>query len=78
MAKKVEKDVTIEELVIKFPESVKFLMDKGIKCIACGEPVWGTLEENAKEKGMDDDTIEEVVEELNEIISEKEENKEES
>ena len=68
MAKKVDKNVTIEELVIQFPESVKFLMDKGIKCIACGEPVWGTLEENAKEKGMDDQTIEQVVEELNEKI----------
>ncbi|NOY78700.1 MAG: DUF1858 domain-containing protein [Calditrichaeota bacterium] len=69
MEKKVNKDVTIEELVVKFPESVKFLMDKGIKCIACGEPVWGTLEENAKEKGFDDQSIEKVVEELNELIS---------
>ncbi len=50
MEEKVNKDVTIEELVIKYPDSVKFLMDKGIKCIACGEPVWGTLEENAKER----------------------------
>lgn len=69
MGKKVDKAVTIEELVIQFPESVKFLMDKGIKCIACGEPVWGTLEENAKEKGLDDQTIETVVDELNELIS---------
>ncbi len=69
MGKKVDKEVTIEELVIKFPESVKYLMDKGIKCIACGEPVWGTLEENAKEKGMNEQTIESVVEELNSLIS---------
>lgn len=69
MGKKVKKDVTIEDLVISYPESVKFLMDKGIKCIACGEPVWGTLEENAKEKGLDDQTIEKVVEELNNLVS---------
>ncbi|GBD92658.1 hypothetical protein BMS3Abin05_00230 [bacterium BMS3Abin05] len=69
MDKYVDKDVTIEELVAKFPESVKFLMDKGIKCIACGEPVWGTLEENAKEKGMDDQIIRNMVEELNDLIS---------
>jgi len=69
MGKKVDKDVTIEELVIQFPKSVKFLMDKGIKCIACGEPVWGTLEENAKEKGMNEQTIETIVEELNDLIS---------
>ncbi len=77
MEEKVNKDVTIEELVIKYPDSVKFLMDKGIKCIACGEPVWGTLEENAKEKGMDDESIEQVVEELNEKIVKKAHKKEE-
>ncbi|HYX06756.1 MAG TPA: DUF1858 domain-containing protein [Bacteroidales bacterium] len=62
---KIEKDITIEELVEKVPQSVKYLMDKGIKCIACGEPIWGTLEEAAKQKGFDDAAIDEVVSELN-------------
>ncbi|NIR53173.1 DUF1858 domain-containing protein, partial [candidate division KSB1 bacterium] len=41
----IRKDTTIEELVRAHPESVRYLMEKGIKCIACGEPIWGTLEE---------------------------------
>lgn len=61
----IQKDITIEELVDKVPQSVKYLMEKGIKCIACGEPIWGTLEEAARQKGFDDAAIEEVVRELN-------------
>jgi hybrid cluster-associated redox disulfide protein len=61
----IQKDITIEELVDKVPQSVKYLMEKGIKCIACGEPIWGTLEEAARQKGFDDAAIDEVVRELN-------------
>ena len=44
----IHKDMEIEELVNNYPFSVKYLMEKGIRCIACGEPIWGTLEEAAK------------------------------
>ena len=64
---KITKDITIEELVETVPESVKYLMEKGIKCIACGEPIWGTLEDAAKEKGFADDDIEGFVNDLWEI-----------
>lgn len=59
------KDITIEELIEKLPASVRFLSDKGIKCIACGEPVWGTLEDATKEKGYSDDDVMLLVQELN-------------
>jgi iron-sulfur cluster repair protein YtfE (RIC family) len=59
------KDIEIEELVRDYPFSVKFLMEKGIRCIACGEPIWGTLEEAAKEKGFSIDQIETLLLELN-------------
>lgn len=61
------KEIEIEELVREYPFSVRFLMEKGIKCIACGEPVWGTLEEAAKEKGFSDEHILKLLEELNAI-----------
>lgn len=47
-------DVTIEELVEKIPQAPAVLRRFGIICIQCGEPVWGTLEELAKEKGIAD------------------------
>lgn len=62
---KIEKNIYIDELVDELPKSVEYLMDKGIKCIACGEPIWGTLEEAAKEKGFADEDIQLFVKELN-------------
>ena len=64
----IKKDISIEELVERVPESVQYLMKEGIKCIACGEPIWGTLEEAAREKGFGDEEIERFVEELKEKI----------
>ncbi len=66
---KISADITIEELVSALPASVTYLMEKGIKCIACGEPIWGTLESAAREKGFDDHRIEEFVDELNKLAS---------
>lgn len=63
----ITKDIQIEDLVESYPFSVKYLAQKGIRCIACGEPIWGTLEEAAKEKGFDDEKIQFFVNELNNI-----------
>ena len=65
----INKEITIEELVEKVPKSVEYLMNAGIKCIACGEPIWGTLEEAAMEKGFDNEQIQEFVSDLNELNS---------
>ncbi len=57
-------DIEIEELVRNYPFSVRYLMEHGIKCIACGEPIWGTLAESAKEKGYNDRDIQRFVDEM--------------
>ena len=64
---KIIKDIYIEELVDLLPESVEYLRQKGIRCIACGEPIWGTLEEAAKEKGFDYQAIQQFVKDLNDM-----------
>ncbi len=66
----ITKNIEIEELVRKYPFSVKYLMEQGIRCIACGEPIWGTLEEAAREKGFGDQAIENFVNEMNTLASE--------
>jgi methionine synthase II (cobalamin-independent) len=63
--KKINKDIEIEELVKIIPESVTYLMEKGIRCLRCGEPIWGTLENAAREKGFCDAEIENFTNELN-------------
>lgn len=39
-----------EEMVERYPEVVRPLADRGVFCVVCGEPVWGTLEELARKK----------------------------
>ncbi len=63
----VTKDTTIEELVEKIPQAVTYLSKAGIRCVICGEPIWGTLENAAKEKGFSDDDIVRFVDELNKL-----------
>lgn len=65
--KLITKEILIEELVQSIPNSVGYLMQNGIKCLACGEPIWGTLESVAKEKGFSDSDIQRFVEELNSL-----------
>jgi len=63
----VTKDISIEELVSIVPKSVRYLRTEGIRCIACGEPIWGTLEEAVREKGFGDGDLERIVAEINDL-----------
>lgn len=64
MKPQINKNIEIEDLVRNYPSTIRFLADKGIKCIACGEPIWGTLKEAAKEKGFGNEEIIKLVQEL--------------
>lgn len=64
---KITKDIEIEDLVNELPESVGYLRVEGIRCLRCGEPIWGSLENAAKEKGYNDKEIERFIKDLNKI-----------
>jgi hypothetical protein len=66
----INKDITIEDLVTEFPRAVSYLMDEGIRCMRCGEPIWGTLETASLEKGFNQKDIARFVRELNNLIEE--------
>jgi methionine synthase II (cobalamin-independent) len=63
----ITKDTTIEDLVAIKAEAIQYLREKGIRCILCGEPIWGTIEEVSKEKGFSDEEILKMVNELNRL-----------
>ncbi len=65
---KITKDIEIEDLVELLPDSVTYLMEEGIRCLRCGEPIWGSLEAAAKEKGFNDDDIKKFVDDLNKML----------
>jgi methionine synthase II (cobalamin-independent) len=64
----IDANISVEELVELYPETVAFLREKGIVCIICGEPVWGTLAELLESKGRMDE-LDILVSQLNELIA---------
>ena len=65
----ITKTTQIEDIVKDYPELIRPLMQHGIVCVVCGEPIWGNLEEVAKQKGIAN--IDAIIEDMNKIISEK-------
>ncbi len=63
----IDKNIYIEDLVREYPNVISPLADLGIICIACGEPVWGTLEELVDKKGLNN--LDQILEKLNKIIN---------
>lgn len=65
----ITKETTIEELVSILPESVSYLMDKGIRVLICGEPIWGTLEEVITAKGYSVNELGNMIDDLNLLLT---------
>ena len=60
----IEKTDTIENTLARYPQTLKVFQDFGIPAIACGEPIWGSIEENARQYKVDD--LNALIEALNE------------
>jgi methionine synthase II (cobalamin-independent) len=65
----IRRDTLVEDLVDSLPESVGYLLRRGIATVVCGEPIWGTLEDAAKGKGYTDPQIDEIVADLSELLA---------
>jgi len=66
---KITKHMTIEEVVKEFPQTVKVFMDFGIQAIVCGDPLWGTVEEEAEKAGVKE--TDKLLEALNKAATKK-------
>ncbi len=66
---KITKDMQVSEVVLKYPQTVEIFFKHGIPAIACGAPIWGTIEENASKYGVDD--LDKLIEELNSAVEDK-------
>ncbi len=60
----ITKDMLIEEVVTKYPQTVQVFVKHAIPALVCGDPVWGTVEEVVTENGGD---LEAILKELNEV-----------
>lgn len=66
----VTRETVIEDLVERYPDAVTFLMEKGIRCLRCGEPIWGTLGSAMDEKDFPIARQMEIVRELRGFLAE--------
>lgn len=60
----VRRSITIEDLARDYPSVFRFMIEKGLPCIICGEPVWGTFEEVASRGRKSETEIDVLIEEL--------------
>lgn len=69
MNAEVTRETVIEELVEEYPDAVTFLMEKGIRCLRCGEPIWGTLGSAMDEKDFPVERQMQIVTELKRFLA---------
>ena len=62
---KIEKDITIGQLLEESPEKAEILMRKGMGCLGCPAAQMETIEEACEVHGID---VNEVIEELNKMM----------
>jgi hybrid cluster-associated redox disulfide protein len=76
MAKeKITKEMKIEEILQKHPQTVEIFLKHGFHCLGCAAASFENLEEGAKTHGID---VDKIVEELNRTTEEKEQKSKEA
>ena len=67
---KITKDMTIGDVVAKYPCSIEVLQSAGVHCVGCHVSYVETLEQGFKGHGMSDEEVDSVVAKLNASIEE--------
>ena len=65
---KITKDMSLADLVFKYPGVAEVLLDYGLHCVSCIASGFDTLEIGAKVHGMTDREIDEMMNRVNEFI----------
>ncbi len=54
-------EILVADLVAAYPFAVTVLANHNLHCIICGEPVWGTLAELARDKHFNQQQMDELI-----------------
>lgn len=69
-AQLITKDMTIGDVVAKYPACIETLQDAGVHCVGCHVSYYETLEQGFKGHGMSDEGIDKVIEKMNIAVEE--------
>lgn len=64
----ITKDMTIGDVVQKYPNVTETLLANGVHCVGCGARFFETLEMGFKGHGMSDEQVDKVIAQLNEAV----------
>jgi iron-sulfur cluster assembly protein len=62
---KITSNMTLGEVIKKFPSSVEIIQDFGLTCVGCSVAYWESLEGAAKGHGLSDEKLKEMIDKLN-------------
>lgn len=65
----ISKDMMIQDIVAKYPESAYVMMKHGLHCVGCHIAAHESLEQGAKAHGVSDKDIDTLVDEINTLIN---------
>ena len=65
----ITKEMTIADVIEKYPSTIETLLMSGVQCIGCHVSYSETLEEGFKEHEMGDEEIDEIINKLNKVVS---------
>ena len=68
MAKKITKDMTFQEVLMRHPETAQVFLEKGMHCIGCMAATFESIEQGANAHGMD---VDELINDLNKAVEKK-------
>jgi hypothetical protein len=57
----IDRKTSVEDLVEKYPKVAGWMTRRGLRCVVCGEPFWGTLGELADDSGFDDAQVDTLI-----------------
>ncbi len=66
----VTKDMVIADVLKKYPDVAVVMLEHGLHCVGCHANVFDTIEAGSQVHGLDDETIDAMVVEMNKFIAE--------
>jgi hybrid cluster-associated redox disulfide protein len=66
--KLITRETNILELVHEYPEAVPVLIEAGLHCIGCQLSMFDTIEQGCAIHGMEEETVDKLVKEMNERV----------
>lgn len=54
-------EILVADLIAAYPLALTVLANHNLHCIVCGEPVWGTLAELARDKHFNEQQLDELI-----------------